>query len=101
MSTGISLPYLTSLDPYGDTMFTRQEAERIGGELETLMRQLESFFQHEALPPDLEPPPAIELETDPVGEPCGRAGVLRFLSRLRCLFGNAVKDNLPVWALGD
>ncbi len=100
-SAGMSVPFFTSLDPYGDAMFTRQEIEQIGADLETLMRHLERLFQQGELPPDLEPPAVVGLETDPEGEPCGRSGAIRIIASLRCLLGDAVKCNLPVWALGD
>lgn len=98
---GISPADLTGLDPYGDTRFEGARLSRLEREVDDLRSILEALYRKGGLPPLLEPPEIIGLETEPEGKPCGRNGVLQFLRGLRDLCQEARKEGRPLLAMGD
>lgn len=98
---GIPLPNLTSLDPYADTRFEGGRLSLLEREVDDLLSILEGLYRKEALPPSLEPPEVIGLETEPEGKPCSRDGALQFLLALRELSDEARRGGWPLLAIGD
>lgn len=98
---GIALTHLTHLDPYADARFEGGRLSLLEQEVDDLLPILEGLYRKEALPPSLEPPERVGLETEPEGKPCSRDGAIEFLEALRDLIEEARREGRPLLAMGD
>lgn len=98
---GIAAADLIDLDPHGDTLFQGDRLSLLEREVDELLAVFERMFQRTVLPPELEPPEKIGLETEPGGKRCDRTGVLEFLWTLKDLCQEARREGLPLLAIGD